>query len=386
VYECIRRLMQTGLNVFIFPGTDIGIAVNIFLSFVFIKVHTYFQPYIDDDEDFLSELSHWLILSQLQMTLLLSTGVINPTGAVGILFFAISCTLFVAVFIVIVSPAQKAAGEVVHFVIDYVVTQYDRIITVLSCKSSTVSVKTDNKKKESIKPDVESAPGDDDDASALSTTANTWDTKEAHSLVTDKLNLTPPREVRLSDFRVFENHLLGSGASVASAFSDADIKRQARQEALSVRAMLDTDDPAAGAAHAATVATAAVVEPLPTSFKAVGAVNPALFLDNLQNSVEKLLRASQARLAMRNTLKHGLLHGCDDEDRRAEQVEAEMFAIARGDSAAQKDVLHKVLRAARANASAKERLRSGDMTVERLLAQTRYYYSSARSGDVRGTQ
>ena len=38
------------------------------------------------------------------------------------------------------------------------------------------------------------------------------------------------------------------------------------------------------------------------------------------------------------------------------------------------------------NASAKERLRSGDMTVERLLAQTRYYYSSARSGDVRGTQ
>ena len=58
MYECIRRLMQTGLNVFIFPGTDIGIAVNIFLSFVFIKVHTYFQPYIDDDEDFLSELSH----------------------------------------------------------------------------------------------------------------------------------------------------------------------------------------------------------------------------------------------------------------------------------------------------------------------------------------
>ena len=101
VYECIRRLMQTSLNVFIFPGTNVGLAVNIFFSFAFIKIQGHFNPFLDGEEDFLGELSQWLILAQLQMTLLLSTAVVEAEGGVGILFFCLSATLFVAVVVII---------------------------------------------------------------------------------------------------------------------------------------------------------------------------------------------------------------------------------------------------------------------------------------------
>ncbi len=102
--------MQTGMNVFIFPGTNIGLAVNIFFSFAFIKVQGNFGPFLDDEEDFLGELSQWLILAQLQMTLLLATGVVAPQGGVGVLFFCLSAALFVAVVVIV---AKEMKG---HFV------------------------------------------------------------------------------------------------------------------------------------------------------------------------------------------------------------------------------------------------------------------------------
>jgi hypothetical protein len=99
--------MQTGMNVFIFPGTNLAIAVNIFLSFIFIKIHGIYKPYLEDDEDFLGGMSHWMILGQLEMTIMLATEVISPNGAIGVMFFAISASLFVAVVAVVFKEMRE---------------------------------------------------------------------------------------------------------------------------------------------------------------------------------------------------------------------------------------------------------------------------------------
>ena len=52
-------------------------------------------------------MSHWLILLQLQVTLLLSTEVISPDGPVGYIFMAITMILFIVVFVIIGSTMKK---------------------------------------------------------------------------------------------------------------------------------------------------------------------------------------------------------------------------------------------------------------------------------------
>ena len=82
--------MQTALNVFLLPGTQEGIAVNIVMSFIFVKIQGTFQPYLGWEEDFLGEMAQWLILIQLQVTLLLSTEIVSPYGPIGVMFFLLS--------------------------------------------------------------------------------------------------------------------------------------------------------------------------------------------------------------------------------------------------------------------------------------------------------
>ena len=81
-------------------------------------MHSTWLPFLDEDEDFLSDMSHWLILAQLQMTMMLSTQILNPKGAVGVLFLTLSASLFFAVLGVIAnviycetSKKKKKEGE-----------------------------------------------------------------------------------------------------------------------------------------------------------------------------------------------------------------------------------------------------------------------------------
>ena len=108
VYECVRRLLQTALNVFFFPGTNLGIAINVFFSFIFFKISAHYSPYLQWEQDFLGEMSQWLILFQLQITLLFSTGVVDPYGPVGTLFVGITASLLGAVFVVVSSAMKRA--------------------------------------------------------------------------------------------------------------------------------------------------------------------------------------------------------------------------------------------------------------------------------------
>ena len=59
------------------------------------------------EEDFLAEMSHWLILLQLQTTLLLATEVIKPDGPVGMVFLAVTLGLFLTVFVIVISTMKK---------------------------------------------------------------------------------------------------------------------------------------------------------------------------------------------------------------------------------------------------------------------------------------
>ena len=62
---------------------------------------------MEDDEDFLGGMSHWMILGQLEMTIMLATEVISPNGAIGVMFFAISASLFVAVVAVVFKEMRE---------------------------------------------------------------------------------------------------------------------------------------------------------------------------------------------------------------------------------------------------------------------------------------
>jgi hypothetical protein len=84
-----------------------GLALNIFCSFMFYKVNAHFAPYMEWEEDFLSEMSQWLILFQLQICLLFSTGVVDPYGPMGDIFVSITASLVFAVFGTIVATMRN---------------------------------------------------------------------------------------------------------------------------------------------------------------------------------------------------------------------------------------------------------------------------------------
>ena len=66
------------------------------------------------EEDFLSEMSQWLILFQLQLTLLLSTKVVSPYGFVGYIFMLLTVSLFFALSVIVAITMNQ---KIKHFLI-----------------------------------------------------------------------------------------------------------------------------------------------------------------------------------------------------------------------------------------------------------------------------
>ena len=52
-YDCIVRLSQTAMTVFILPGSNEAIAIQIVLAFIFVKVHGTKKPYLEWKKTFL---------------------------------------------------------------------------------------------------------------------------------------------------------------------------------------------------------------------------------------------------------------------------------------------------------------------------------------------
>ena len=74
------------MTVFILPGSNEAIAIQIVLSFIFVKVHGTKKPYLEWEEDFLGEMRTWVTLLSLQVTLLFSLEIFDPYGPFGFIF------------------------------------------------------------------------------------------------------------------------------------------------------------------------------------------------------------------------------------------------------------------------------------------------------------
>ena len=77
--ECFRRIMLTGVVVFIFPGDAAQIAVTIVISFAFLPISEALRPYESVLETWLSRAGHAVLF--LSFLLLCSTGLMLRTSA-----------------------------------------------------------------------------------------------------------------------------------------------------------------------------------------------------------------------------------------------------------------------------------------------------------------
>ena len=80
VFECGRRLSLTGLLMFVSPGSASQVVVAMILAMISIKVYGYFQPFIEDSDDILAEITQYSIFLTLLSALMLKVDMTNEEG------------------------------------------------------------------------------------------------------------------------------------------------------------------------------------------------------------------------------------------------------------------------------------------------------------------
>ncbi|GMH77044.1 hypothetical protein TL16_g07276 [Triparma laevis f. inornata] len=106
VFECFRRLSLTGLLIFIMPGTASQIVVAMIISLIAIKTYGYFEPFVEDADDVIAEISQYAIFLTLLSALMLKvdeTGV-DETAMGVMLLFINSLALILAIGAVAYEP------------------------------------------------------------------------------------------------------------------------------------------------------------------------------------------------------------------------------------------------------------------------------------------
>lgn len=103
--ECLRRLLMTSANVFIaHAGLMKQLVINLCTALVSTKLYSYYQPYIQDSDDVLSEMAQWCLIISLLMTLLIYHGVTSDDSGdlngLGMAFVALQ--IFFVLFAVVV--------------------------------------------------------------------------------------------------------------------------------------------------------------------------------------------------------------------------------------------------------------------------------------------
>ena len=103
VIECIRRIMLTGVIVFIFPGDAAQIAVTIVISFIFFVVSEAVRAYESVLETWLSRAGHVVLFFSFFAALLYKVDVSNEREAsqeaLGILLVVMHIVLVLAVLL-----------------------------------------------------------------------------------------------------------------------------------------------------------------------------------------------------------------------------------------------------------------------------------------------
>lgn len=111
VFEAVRRIFLTGVLAMFYPGSMSQVTVGLFGSMISYRVFSYFQPYIDDDDDIVSEVAQTqlVILFFAAMIVFVSENADSKDGimqsqAFGIvLLLVFSASFLVAVYFVLVN-------------------------------------------------------------------------------------------------------------------------------------------------------------------------------------------------------------------------------------------------------------------------------------------
>ena len=101
VIECFRRIMLTGVVVFVFPGDAAQIAVTIVISFVFLLISEALRPYESVLETWLSRAGHAVLFFSFFAALLYKVDVTNEREtsqeAFGIVMVLVNAVLVLVV-------------------------------------------------------------------------------------------------------------------------------------------------------------------------------------------------------------------------------------------------------------------------------------------------
>lgn len=115
VYESCRRLAMSSATVLLWPGTIRQVVITLFLSLGSVKVFSFTSPYLEDADDFLAEVSQWMLVCTLVWLLCVHDGDVFPESVVpvGLIFFS-SITFFIGLrdtaieFLPFLTPAHEA--------------------------------------------------------------------------------------------------------------------------------------------------------------------------------------------------------------------------------------------------------------------------------------
>lgn len=109
MFECLRRLVLTGVLIFLGPGSSLQIMIGCLFAFACIRLYFFFQPYIATKSDWLSEFANLQIFLSFFAALCLRTGVASARGAnqdvFGVLLVLLNITSpCIALYIVVFRP------------------------------------------------------------------------------------------------------------------------------------------------------------------------------------------------------------------------------------------------------------------------------------------
>eukprot|EP00903_Cladosiphon_okamuranus_P016354 g15082.t1 len=114
--EYLRRILMTGIVVFIFPDTAAQIAVTFVIGSVFFVVSIFLLPYIKTQDAWQSHVGHVVVLISLYLALLLKVDISDETDESQEIFagvlIAIHCLMILAIFAeAILVVFHEAKGE-----------------------------------------------------------------------------------------------------------------------------------------------------------------------------------------------------------------------------------------------------------------------------------
>lgn len=118
VVECGRRIVLTGLGVFLFPGSAAQVALEVVFAAVFIAISEMFSPFADSMDMWLYRSGMWVVFFSMYLALLLKVDASDEDSqsqhVFATLLIAANVGLVFAVVVQAVVSAQKGLAVTVN--------------------------------------------------------------------------------------------------------------------------------------------------------------------------------------------------------------------------------------------------------------------------------